>query len=682
MLRLDSPVEELKGIGKGRAQTLKKLNIVNVSDVLFHYPRDYEDRSAVTPIAELEEDENAVVIAGVKEEPKTSYFKGMSITKAKIYDASGNINAVWYNQPYVKNNIKAGEKYAFIGKMTRKKNGAGEIQSPEVEKIGENGWQGGIIPIYPLCAGLSQKVFRKIEDEALKALETGIKDNIPLYIRKKYHLAERAFSIKNIHRPESPEAYLIARKRLVFEELFLLQTALLKLKNENAADSSGIRMDKTDMTPFFDALPFSFTEAQKNVFAEIKDDMSSGRVMNRLVQGDVGSGKTAVAMAAAYMAVQNGYQAVMMAPTEVLAAQHFENFKAIFDPLGIKTTMITGGQKAAEKRRSLAEAASGEADIIIGTHALIQAGTEYKNIGLVITDEQHRFGVKQRQTLADKGGKPHILVMTATPIPRTLALILYGDLDISIIDSLPPGRQSIDTFAVNSSYRERIYNFAKKEIEKGRQVYIICAMVEENEKIEAESVLKYAEGLRDTPLGDRRIAVVHGKMRSEEKDGILKDFAAGKTDILVATTVIEVGINVPNATLMVIENAERFGLAQLHQLRGRVGRGSEKSYCILISDNKSEITRQRLKTMTKTSDGFKISETDLKLRGPGEFFGTRQHGLPALRIANLYSDMDILRQAQRAAGEVTENDPGLEREENRDLRTELDRLFLSDNIGI
>ena len=344
--------------------------------------------------------------------------------------------------------------------------------------------------------------------------------------------------------------------------------------------------------------------------------------------------------------------------------------------------MITGGQKAAEKRRSLAEAASGEADIIVGTHALIQAGTEYKNIGLVITDEQHRFGVKQRQTLADKGGKPHILVMTATPIPRTLALILYGDLDISIIDSLPPGRQSIDTFAVNSSYRERIYNFAKKEIEKGRQVYIICAMVEENEKIEAESVLKYAEGLRNTPLGDRRIAVVHGKMRSEEKDGILKDFAAGKTDILVATTVIEVGINVPNATLMVIENAERFGLAQLHQLRGRVGRGSEKSYCILISDNKSEITRQRLKTMTKTSDGFKISETDLKLRGPGEFFGTRQHGLPALRIANLYSDMDILRQAQRAAGEVTENDPGLEREENRDLRTELDRLFLSDNIGI
>ena len=441
-------------------------------------------------------------------------------------------------------------------------------------------------------------------------------------------------------------------------------------------------MDKTDMTPFFDALPFSFTEAQKNVFAEIKDDMSSGRVMNRLVQGDVGSGKTAVAMAAAYMAVRNGYQAVMMAPTEVLAAQHFENFKAIFDPLGIKTTMITGGQKAAEKRRSLAEAASGEADIIVGTHALIQAGTEYKNIGLVITDEQHRFGVKQRQTLADKGGKPHILVMTATPIPRTLALILYGDLDISIIDSLPPGRQSIDTFAVNSSYRERIYNFAKKEIEKGRQVYIICAMVEENEKIEAESVLKYAEGLRNTPLGDRRIAVVHGKMRSEEKDGILKDFAAGKTDILVATTVIEVGINVPNATLMVIENAERFGLAQLHQLRGRVGRGSEKSYCILISDNKSEITRQRLKTMTKTSDGFKISETDLKLRGPGEFFGTRQHGLPALRIANLYSDMDILRQAQRAAGEVTENDPGLEREENRDLRTELDRLFLSDNIGI
>ena len=712
MLGPDSPVSEMKGVGEGRAKSLKKLNILKVSDVLSHYPRDYEDRSRVTPIAELLPDENAVVIARIKDEAKTSYFKGMGVTKVKLYDASGSINAVWYNQPYMKNNIKPGSVYAFFGKMTIRKNGVRELQSPEMEKIesipknentenNENAgnignaenigntetakggrWQGGLVPVYPLSAGLSQKVFRKIVRDALEICEGNIKDSLPFPVRKEYKLAGKEFSVKNIHLPESPESCELARERLVFEELFMLQTALLRLKEENISDKTGIRMEKTDMGPFFDSLPFSFTPAQKRVFDEMEGDMLSGRVMNRLVQGDVGSGKTAVAMAAAYMAVKNGFQAVMMAPTEVLAQQHYESFKTVFEPLGINTEVMTGGQKTSRKKAALAAAASGEADIIVGTHALIQEKTEFKNIGLVITDEQHRFGVRQRQTLAGKGESPHVLVMTATPIPRTLALILYGDLDISVIDSLPPGRQTIDTFAVNSSYRQRIYNFTKKEIEKGRQAYIICAMVEENEKVEAESVLKYAEELKDTVLGDKRIAVVHGKMKSEEKDGILKAFAAGETDVLVSTTVIEVGINVPNATVMIIENAERFGLAQLHQLRGRVGRGSEKSYCILISDNKSEITRQRLKTMTSTTDGFKISETDLKLRGPGEFFGTRQHGLPSLRIANLYRDMAVLKNAQKAAQELIKKDPELEAEENSDLKNALDELFLSDNIGI
>lgn len=712
MLGPDSPVSEMKGVGEGRAKSLKKLNILKVSDVLSHYPRDYEDRSRVTPIAELLPDENAVVIARIKDEAKTSYFKGMGVTKVKLYDASGSINAVWYNQPYMKNNIKPGAVYAFFGKMTIRKNGVRELQSPEMEKIesipknentenNENAgnignaenigntetakggrWQGGLVPVYPLSAGLSQKVFRKIVRDALEICEGNIKDSLPFPVRKEYKLAGKEFSVKNIHLAESPESCELARERLVFEELFMLQTALLRLKEENISDKTGIRMEKTDMGPFFDSLPFSFTPAQKRVFDEMEGDMLSGRVMNRLVQGDVGSGKTAVAMAAAYMAVKNGFQAVMMAPTEVLAQQHYESFKTVFEPLGINTEVMTGGQKTSRKKAALAAAASGEADIIVGTHALIQEKTEFKNIGLVITDEQHRFGVRQRQTLAGKGESPHVLVMTATPIPRTLALILYGDLDISVIDSLPPGRQTIDTFAVNSSYRQRIYNFTKKEIEKGRQAYIICAMVEENEKVEAESVLKYAEELKDTVLGDKRIAVVHGKMKSEEKDGILKAFAAGETDVLVSTTVIEVGINVPNATVMIIENAERFGLAQLHQLRGRVGRGSEKSYCILISDNKSEITRQRLKTMTSTTDGFKISETDLKLRGPGEFFGTRQHGLPSLRIANLYRDMAVLKNAQKAAQELIKKDPELEAEENSDLKNALDELFLSDNIGI
>lgn len=682
MLKADSPVSELKGIGEGRAKTLKKLNIVKVSDIFSHYPRDYEDRSRVTPIKELEPDELMVITGMPKEEPKTSYFGGMGITKVRIYDESGSINAVWYNQPYVKNNIKPGIKYAFVGKMTVKKNGAKEFNPSETEKIEGENWQGGIIPIYPLCAGISQKVFRKIVKDTLEIADESIADCIPFPVRKKYRLAGKAFSVKNIHMPESPESYEIARKRLVFEELFMLQTALLRLKNDNITDKNGIKMGKIDMSEFFSSLPFKFTDAQNKVFEEITSDMVSGNVMNRLIQGDVGSGKTAVAMASAYMAVKNGCQAVMMAPTEVLASQHYESFKAVFEPLGIRIGIMTGGQKASEKRKAMAAAASGETDIIIGTHALIQEKTEFKNVGLVITDEQHRFGVRQRQTLADKGERPHVLVMTATPIPRTLALILYGDLDISIIDSLPPGRQTIDTFAVNSSYRQRIYNFIKKEIEKGRQAYIICAMVEENEKIEAESVIKYAEDLKDTVLGDKNIAFVHGKMKSDEKDEILKSFAAGEIDILVSTTVIEVGINVPNATVMVVENAERFGLAQLHQLRGRVGRGSEKSYCILISDNKSEITRQRLKTMTSTTDGFKISETDLKLRGPGEFFGTRQHGLPSLRIANLYKDMDILKSAQKAALEVIRNDPELNKEENLSLKKELDEIFLSDNIGI
>lgn len=682
MLKPDNPVNQLKGVGEGRAKTLKKLNIVKISDILSHYPRDYEDRSRVTPIKDLIPDENAVIVALVKDDPKTSYFGGMSVTKTRIYDGSGSISAVWYNQPYIKNNIKQGYKYVFIGKMVIKKNGARELQSPEIEKLDGECWQGGIIPVYPLCAGLSQKVFRKIVKDAIDLSDGCIKDSMPLSVRKENKLANKDFSIKNIHLPESYESYEIARERLVFEELFMLQTALLRLKNENVADKNGIKMENKDMTPFFDKLPFKFTDSQDKVIKEISDDMVSGKVMNRLVQGDVGSGKTAVAMASAYMAVMNGYQVAMMAPTEVLASQHYESFKSIFEPLGIKTAIMTGGQKSAAKKEAIALAASGEADIIVGTHALIQEKTVFKNIGLAITDEQHRFGVRQRQTLADKGKSPHVLVMTATPIPRTLALILYGDLDISIIDSLPPGRQTIDTFAVNSSYRQRIYNFINKEIAKGRQAYIICAMVEENEKVEAESVVEYTETLRNTVLSDKNIAFVHGKMKSDEKDSILKSFSNGDIDILVSTTVIEVGINVPNATVMVIENAERFGLAQLHQLRGRVGRGSEKSYCILVSDNKSEITKQRLKTMTSTTDGFKISETDLKLRGPGEFFGTRQHGLPSLKIANLYKDMDILKKAQKAAQNLMKTDPQLSGEENIDLKNELDEIFLSDNIGI
>ncbi len=681
MLNSESPISDLKGIGAGRAKCFKKLNIETIGDLIGHYPRDYEDRRIISTISELVPDEDAVIIAYAKECPKNSYFGGMTITRVRVYDDSGSINVTWYNQPYAKSIVRPGEKYAFIGKLTVKKNGQREIQSPETEKTDENGvWCGRIEPVYSLCAGLSQKVFRKTVSAALSDIE--IVDYLPFDIKKKYKLSGRDFAVKNIHMPEDDKCCGLARDRLVFEELFMLQLALFRMKTETSTDKKGIKMENVLMTPFFDALPFDFTQAQKRVLGEITKNMMGGAVMNRLVQGDVGSGKTAVAMAAAYMAVKNGYQAIMMAPTEVLASQHYDSFSEIFRPLGIRVLLMTGGMKAKEKREALEKAENGDADIIVGTHALIQEKVKYKNIGLVITDEQHRFGVKQRQMLSDKGNSPHVLVMTATPIPRTLALILYGDLDISIIDSLPPGRQKIETFAVNTSYRERIYNFIEREIEKGRQAYIICAMVEENERVEAESVTEYYDRLKDTVLGQRRIAYVHGKMKSDEKEKILKDFSAGSIDILVATTVIEVGINVPNASVMVIENAERFGLAQLHQLRGRVGRGSEQSYCILISDNKSEMTKQRLKTMTATADGFKISEMDLRLRGPGEFFGTRQHGLPGLKIANLYRDMNILKAAQEAATELIHTDPYLEKEENIGLKEEIMKLTFSDNIGI
>lgn len=681
-MELDSPVSELKGIGESRAKYLKKINIETIGDIISHYPRDYEDRTKVTPIALLNLDEDAVIVAAAKEEPKNTFFGGMTITKVRVFDGSGGVTLVWYNQPYAKNNIKPLVKYAFIGKLSIKNNGR-EIISPEVEKLDKNGnWNGGIIPIYPLCAGLSQKVFRKTVLDAFNVIGSKVNEFLPLEMRKKYKLAEKSFAIRNIHFPENEKNCELARERLVFEELFMLQTSLLRLKAEGVNNKHGNVMQNNDMTPFFNILPFNFTDAQNKVFKEITSDMENSKVMSRLVQGDVGSGKTAVAMAAAYKAVINGFQAIMMAPTEVLASQHFESFINIFEPLGINVILLTGGLKAKEKRETLEKIEKGEADIIVGTHAVIQEKVEFKNVGLVITDEQHRFGVKQRQTLSDKGNNPHVLVMTATPIPRTLALILYGDLDISIIDSLPPGRQQIDTFAVNTGYRERIYKFIDKAIENGRQAYIICAMVDENEKIEAESVIEYSNNLKNTILGNRRIAVIHGKMKSVEKDSVLKDFANGNIDILVATTVIEVGINVPNATIMVVENAERFGLAQLHQLRGRVGRGSEKSYCILISDNKSQITKQRLKTMTSTTDGFKISEMDLKLRGPGEFFGTRQHGLPNLKIANLYRDMEVLKMAQKAAQDILKNDPKLEKEENFDLKIELDKILTDENIGI
>lgn len=659
----NSPVSLLKGIGEQRERKLQKLGISTMEDLLTHYPREYKDRSEILKIADLPMDEPSTFLAQVKEEGQNSRHGRLVYTRMKVYDETGSVGVLWYNQPYMKNSLKIGEWYLFSGKL-QKKYGRTEILSPEIERIDENFAGGRIIPVYPASEGVSQKMLRNLIEDALSQMSGGMREELPLWLRKEYKLAERNFAIENIHFPKTEQGFYDARRRLVFEELFILQTALFQLKNTLEDSGEGIVLKKKKaLQEGEEMLPFALTGAQKRVLQEIEKDMTSGKIMNRLVQGDVGSGKTAVAIITSYWAIQNGWQAAIMAPTEVLANQHFESFQKIFEPAGIKVVLLTGSLKAKEKREALAQVANGQAQMIVGTHAVIQKGVEYHNLGIAITDEQHRFGVRQRSTLAEKGGNVHTLVMTATPIPRTLALILYGDLDISIIDELPPGRQKIDTSAVDSRYHQRIYTFIQKHVKEGRQAYVICPMIEENEKLEVQNVLDYTEELIQE-LTECRVACVHGRMKAKEKQEIMDRFAAREIDVLVSTTVIEVGINVPNATIMLIENAERFGLAQLHQLRGRVGRGSEKSYCILVSDTKTKIAKERMKTMTESEDGFVISEKDLKLRGPGEFFGIRQHGLPELKIADLYKDMSILKEAQSAAAELLRKDRFLESEEH------------------
>ncbi len=682
---LNDSVTEIKGIGAKKAQTLNNLGIFTVNDLIEHFPRDYEDRSQVKDIADLTENEENTFFALVSAVPENVHIRKMTVTKVKLSDSTGSVNAVWYNQSFIKNALKKDEEYIFTG-IYKKSGYRREVSSPEFEKAGTDKeilGGGRIVPVYPLTSGISQKVLRSLIKTTLDAVKTQLPEFLPLDMRKKYMLCERNFAISNIHFPENDESFFIARKRLVFEELFVLQTALFILKGTAKRNDGIVFKTKGISEESEKAFGFGFTKAQKKVIAEICSDVSKGIPMNRLIQGDVGSGKTAVAMTAALMAVKNGYQAALMAPTEVLASQHYESFKEFFDKFGIKVCLLKGSLKKKEKEAVKELISTGEADVIVGTHAIIQEDVEFKKLGLVITDEQHRFGVKQRNVLSEKGINAHAMVMTATPIPRTLALILYGDLDVSVIDELPPGRQHIDTFAVNSSYHQRAYGFIRKEVENGRQAYMVCPMIEENDAIEAKSVMQMIDEDSQTDFKGLSVAVLHGKMKADEKERIMKDFAENKIQILVSTTVIEVGINVPNATIMLIENAERFGLSQLHQLRGRVGRGKYQSYCILVTDSKSEVTKERMKVMKKTNDGFEISETDLKLRGPGEFFGTRQHGVPQLKIANLYKDADILSQAQAAAKELNRNENWQKDDRYKPLKERINMLFNSDGrIGI
>jgi ATP-dependent DNA helicase RecG len=681
-MELNEPISVVKNIGETRCKQLNKMGVETVNDLIEYFPRDYEDKSLFVNISDVVKGEVNTFKAKVSFNPEAHRVKGMVIVRARLSDATGSIDGVWFNQPYIKNSLVLGKEYVFSGKVTEKYNRI-QIESPEFEVFNPNSLNNGrIVPVYTLPARLSQKVIRTVIRDALVEVKDKIDEFLPESIMKKMNLCSRLYAIKNIHFPQNDDAFFKARYRLVAEELLLLQMRLLQLKGDVGEKTSTVKIGNYDVSEIRNQLKFDLTNAQKKVLNEIFNDFSSGYVMNRLVQGDVGCGKTAVAMIAAYLIINNGYQAVMMAPTDVLANQHYESFKAVFEPLGISCQLLTSGLKKKEKNLAYENIENGNAKMIIGTHALIQEKVVYNNLGLVITDEQHRFGVRQREMLAQKGEEPHVLVMTATPIPRTLALILYGDLDISTINELPPGRQKVDTFAVNHTYDNRLYDFIEKEVAKGRQCYIICPMIEENEKLDLRSVLKFTEELQNDRLPSLRVECMHGKLKNNEKQDIMDRFSNGEIDVLVSTTVIEVGVNVPNATLMIIENAERFGLSALHQLRGRVGRGGEKSYCVLVTDSKTKVAKERMSIMCKSNDGFVISEKDLHLRGPGDFFGTRQHGLPEMKIANLYKDINILKDVQSVAIDLYKSDENLEKKENLLLKKRIEELYSEENKKI
>ncbi len=674
-------VSVLKNVGTQRLSQLHAMGIETVGDLLEHFPREYEDRRQKKTVDELVPGQSNTFEATVLSAAENIRYQKKVQTRLKVGNDDDSVTCIWYGMPYLKNSFQVGETYVFTGRYEIKY-GRRQVLSPDFESVEKEVLEnsGKIIPIYPTTKGMSQKILRKLMAQAVEGMKDRLKDGLPQWVRRQYQLAERNFAIENIHFPQDENSFFLARRRLVFEELYLLQTALFRLKEQVTEGKTGPLLDaKKGRAEIEAALPFSLTDAQKTVLEEIEADFSSGRVMNRLVQGDVGSGKTAVAAVACFETIANGYQAALMAPTEVLAGQHFETFSQLFTPLGVRVGFLRGAMKKKEKQALLEDIASGRVQMVIGTHAVIQEGVLFDRLGFVVTDEQHRFGVKQRVRLAQKGESPHVLVMTATPIPRTLALILYGDLDISIIDALPEGRQAIDTLVVPPSYHERVYGFIEKELKAGRQAYLVCPSVEESEKRETEAVLTYGEKIAER-FSAYQVGILHGKMKPEEKQQMMASFAKNEIQLLVATTVIEVGINVPNATIMVVENAEYFGLSQLHQLRGRVGRGSEKSYCILISEAKNAVTKERLKVMKRTTDGFEIAETDLKLRGPGEFFGTRQHGLPVMKIANLYQDMELLRLAQQAAKESKNH--RLPPEEEAAFLAQLRRFFGGDEIGI
>ena len=674
------PLTDLKGVGEKTGKLFERLGIRTVRDLLSYYPRDYQAYERPVPIGQLKEQRIMSVESALATSADLLRFNRMQLVSAQIRDLTGSLQLAWYNMPYMRSHLKTGEMYVFRGRVAKKRGRLvmeqPEVFTPEAYEALEDSLQ----PVYGQTRGLGNKAIVKMVRQALEVRQME-REYMPGDIRRRQELAEINYALERIHFPADRAELLFARKRLVFDEFFLFLTGVKRLKEhrENKASSYIIR-ETALAVRLKESHPYRLTRAQEQAFADVCRDMGGGFVMNRLIQGDVGSGKTIVAVLALLSAAENGFQGALMAPTEVLARQHFESITKLFADCGIekRLVLVTGSMTAKEKREAYAAIASHEADIVIGTHALIQEKVVYDKLALVITDEQHRFGVGQRELLSGKGDSPHVLVMSATPIPRTLAIILYGDLDISVIDELPAGRRAIKNCVVDPGWRPKAYAFIENQVAQGRQAYVICPMVEASEMIEAENVVDYTKSLRKELPDFIRVEYLHGKMKAKDKNRIMEEFAAGEIQVLVSTTVIEVGVNVPNATVMMIENAERFGLAQLHQLRGRVGRGADQSYCIMINGSGDGDAAKRLDILNKSNDGFFIASEDLRLRGPGDIFGLRQSGDLEFRLADIFTDADVLKRASQEVSRLFAEDPGLEKEEHKELRARIE-AYLGDH---
>lgn len=666
-----SKISELKGIGEKTEKLFQKLNIFTVGDLLRYYPRTYEIYEEPIPIASAEEGKVVTITGNIYGKVQVATLRNLQVTTAAIKDLTGTLKVVWFRMPFLRNTLKQGSVITLRGRVVNKK-GKLQLEHPEIfyPSIQYDAKLHTMQPVYPLTSGLTNQAMIKAVKQSLEYLDLK-REYLPASVRMDYHLAEYNYAVRQIHFPEKKGDLYLARERLVFEEFLIFILALRQMKEKTERFRNTFSFDdKEPVEQFINALPYELTNAQKKVWEEIKADMTGEQIMSRLIQGDVGSGKTIIALLGLLLVSMNGYQGALMAPTEVLAKQHFESICEMLEEhhMDVKLELLTGSMTAREKREAYARIESGEAQIIIGTHALIQEKVNYHSLALVVTDEQHRFGVKQREKLAEKGEMPHILVMSATPIPRTLAIIIYGDLDISVIDELPANRLPIKNCVVDTGYRKTAYTFMQKQIVLGRQCYVICPMVEESEALEAENVIDYAHMLQEE-LGDAiKVSYLHGKMKQKEKDEIMEAFGRNEIQVLVSTTVIEVGINVPNATVMMVENAERFGLAQLHQLRGRVGRGKHQSYCIFMTSSKTKDTEERLSILNKTNDGFKIASEDLKLRGPGDLFGIRQSGILEFKLGDVFQDAKVLQKASEAAEKLLRDDPKLEKTEHQNLK--------------